>query len=359
MNRKITLTFVAILIITASYSQKELKDYEETYYVTFSGTHPGQIIHKGNNWDILVAFKNKGKLEKLNDLKIEYSQKQIDILCALNFLEKKDDTYRTLVTILNENDTKEIRFFTKEIAVNISKLIKNDFLTLQNDLKQIGFENNTYSILFSNIMDNIVWDLFEQNNILPKKDITVEKPIWDGTIWFNYPKREFQCGTNSREIDNLVFATNWTDNSDISLKEIEKKSILNELISNSKISDNVLITSLKPYGICDDKGNILIPYFRQGTSSEIIKYSELIAETIYDYLLNNVNFTKINAKYNIQSNGDAIIIVYHDIMWDIMDIFEEDGLIKKPVAFSNPEKAVASDLKDLLIIYEKRLPTKK
>jgi hypothetical protein len=360
MNQKIILTIVAILIFTGSYSQKVLKDYEESYYVTFSGTHPGQVIHKGNNWDILVAFKNGGKLEKLNELKIEYSQKQIDILCALNFLDKKDDTYRTLVTILNETDTKEIRTFTKEIAVNISNLIKNDFLKLENELKQKGFENNTYTILFSYIMDNIVWDLFEQNNILPEKDITVEKPIWDGTIWFNYPKRKFQCGTNSRQIDNLVFATNWTEDSELSLKDLDKKSTLNELINNSKISDNDLIKLLKPYGVCDDKGNILIPYLGQESSLDIIKHSESIAETIYKYLVNNVDFTELNAKFNIQSKGDAIIIVYHDIMWDIMDIFENDGLIKKPIAFSNPGKAVASDLKDLLIIYDqKRLPTQK
>lgn len=345
---------LAILILSSYkvFSQNKMDDYEQSYYVTFSGTHPGQIIKKGNNWDILAAFKESGKLSKLDERKINYSQKQIDILCALNFLQKTNDSYQTLITILDQKDTKGIRTFTKDIASSINKLIKNDFLILSKRLNNKGFENNTYSVFFSFLMDNIVWKLFENNRILPEKKITVETPIWDGTIWFDYPKRNFSCGTNSEIINNLVFATNWTDSCDLSFVELDKSKILNEIIANSRIKDDGLKNQLFTYNICDKDGNITIPLITKKESKEIYNISDSIANTIYNYIVNEIDFSKICTKYHIKSKGDAIIIVYHDIMYDILDILENDGFLKKPNAFTNPKTAMKGDLKDLVLIYE-------
>lgn len=341
------------LISTNIYSQSKQSNYEQSYYVIFTGTHPKYIIEEGNNWDILVAFKEPGKLSKLNNLGIKYTQKQIEVLCALNFLHFENDVYRTQVTILNENDTKGIRKITNDIALNISQLIKKDFLVLKKNLIEKGFEDNAYSIFFSYIMDNIVWNLFENNKILSEKKITVETPVWDGTIWFDYPKRNFSCGTNCEVINNLVFATNWTDSCALSFTKLDKSKILNEIIANSKIKDDNLKNQLFYYNICDKDGNITIPVITKKESSEIYKISSSISQTIYEYLVNKIDFSVLKTKYNIQSKGDAIIIIYHDIMWDLLDIMENKGLLKKPIAFSNPELAKKDDLKDLLIIYEK------
>lgn len=347
------LLFILLFLFCISTSaQKELKDYESSYFVTFSGTHPAQVIVKGNNWDILVALKGGRTLKELKDIGIPFSQKQIDVLCALNFLEKDNKIYKSLITILNEQETIEIRDFTKDIAVNIVPLIQDDYLQLFENLKEKDFEDNIYTVFFSYIMDNIVWRMFEVNNILPKREINVEKPIWDGTIWFNYPKRDFQCGTNSRNIDSLVFASNWSELSELSLTNLDKNSVLNEINTNSKIKDDVLKRTLIKYDICDDKGNLKIPYIKKDSTLNINRNCINIAQKIYDYLIKNVDFTEINSKYNIQSNGAAIIIVYHDIMWDILDTMEEKGFLKKPKAFSNPSAAKTTDLKDLLLIYE-------
>lgn len=45
-------------------------------------------------------------------------------------------------------------------------------------------------------------------------------------------------------------------------------------------------------------------------------------------MINKVDFLTINENFNIKSKGDAIIIIYHDIMWDILEVLEENGQIK-------------------------------
>ena len=347
-----SFTFLFIFGMT-SFSQNQLKDYEESYYVACDYGHPQVIVHTGNNWDILFAFKKSGPLNKLNGLGISYTQKQIDVLCALNLLEKENDQYRTIVTILNEGDMKEIRLFTLTVANKIIPLIKDDFSKLSAALKKEGYEKNSYTVLFSYVMDNLVWDLFESNHILKEKELTVENPLWDGTVWFYNTKRIFECGTNSYPIDSLLIASNWSNVSELSLTQLDYLSILKEYIKNSKINDDALKSYFNAYGICDENGNIKIPVIVKGDESDIVNSCNKIAQSIYDFMVNKVDYNELNNKFNIHSREDAIIIIYHDIMWDILDSMEAKGMIQKPIIFSNPEAAQKSDLKDVLLIYQK------
>jgi hypothetical protein len=39
-------------------------------------------------------------------------------------------------------------------------------------------------------------------------------------------------------------------------------------------------------------------------------------------------------------------------MWDILDVMEANGQLKKPVAFAQPKNCKPTDIKDLIFIYE-------
>lgn len=350
--KKILFWIFLFVINISAFSQNKQSDYEQFYYVSISGTHPQQIIELGSNWEIIEAFKDAGNLSKLDELRIEYTMKQIEVLVALNLLKFENNIYRSKITILNKLEIEEIQLIAKDIALNIVKNIKKDFLVLNKNIIEKEYSKNTYTIFFSYIMDNLVWNLLEKNKILPENNLTAETPIWSGTIWFNITKRDFMCGTNSTVDSNYIFATNFTGNSPLNSVIIEKSTILKEIILNSKIEDIGLRDSLVPYGICDIQGNLKIPFISKETTPEIYKTSNLISQQIYDYIVNRIDYSEFETKYNMQSKGDAIIIIYHDIMWQILDVLENENLLTKPIAFSNPNMAKKNDLKDLLLIYK-------
>jgi hypothetical protein len=353
MKKNLIIVLLLALISNKMYSQKGMKDYDANCYCDNSGTHPFLIINKGNNWDILVALKDGKTLEELKKTGIKFTQKQIEVLQAMNLIDKKDEKYKTLVTILNAEETNKIRLTTKEIAKKIIPIIQNDFTIFSKFLKEQGFENNLYTVFFSYIMDNIVWNKFESKNIISNQELTVEKPIWDGTIWFIYPKRKFECGTNSHSFENLTAATNWTDSLTLSKTNIVNyEALLKDFKKNSRITDTTIKDKLIQYDICDASGKLKVPFIKNDTTNNFNICCNHIANKIVNYLVENIDFSTIETKYNIQSKGDAIIILYHDIMWDILDILEENGQLIKPIAFSHPEKSVPSGLKDLFFIYE-------
>ena len=353
MKKKLIVIVIFAFISNSIFSQTKMKDYDDNCYCGHSGTHPFLIINKGNNWDILVALKEWKSLDDLSKLGIKYTQKQIDVLQAMNFIDKHGEKYKTLITIINAKEANEIRATTKEIARKIVPIIQSDFSFFSKSLKVQGYENNIYSVFFSYIMDNFVWDRFDAKKIIPNQDLSVEKPIWNGVIWFIYPKRKFSCGTNSSSEENISAAVNWSDTSKLSLtKIVDYEAMLKDLKKNNKITDTINIRKLKQYDICDINGNLKVPFLKKDSTNNFYICCNKIADKIFNYLITEVDFSSIEKKYNIQSKGDAIVILYHDIMWDILDIMEENGQIKKPIAFSHPDKAKPSDLKDIFIIYE-------
>ena len=82
----------------------------------------------------------------------------------------------------------------------------------------------------------------------------------------------------------------------------------------------------------------------------IYSQSKSIANIIVQYLNNNIDYSKVLANYPNIEKDHAITILYHEIMWDILDIMERAGQIKKPVAFGKPNLAKPEDLKDLIFI---------
>lgn len=352
MKKNLIVILLLTIISNKMYSQKEMKDYEYSCYCTLH-VPPDYIIKYENNWELLVALKDWKTLDDLSKLGIKYTQKQLEVLGAMNLIDKQDEKYKTLITISNAEETNEINAKTKEHAKKIVSIIQSDFTEFSKALKEQGFEKNTYTVFFSYIMDNIVWQKFESENILPKNEINAEKPFWDGTVWFNYPKRKFECGTNSNSIENLYAAINWSDISKLSLTDIiDYGAMLNDFKKNSKVTDTIIKGTLVQYGICDESGNFKVPFIKKDTTNTFNICCNHIADKIFNYLVKDVDFSTIEKKYNFQSKGDAIIVMYHNIMWDVLDVLVENGQIKKPNAFTHPDNSTLTDLRDLFFLYE-------
>jgi hypothetical protein len=355
MKIKFCALLLFVLIFTNAFSQNAIKDYEYICYCTLIGANPRDIIQTGNNWDLLLALKDGKTTEELDKSGIKYSQKQLDVLQAINFIKKQDGKYYSLITILNSKETSEIRSLTKDISAKIYLQIHNDYVSFYSSLKEEGFEKNTYTLFFSYIMDNLVWQKLETENAIPKQKITAETPVWDGTVWFLQTKRNFSCGTNSSSFENLNIALNWSDYSGISISDFDgnvMEAILKDYKKNAIITDTSLRNLLLNYDLCKQSGKLRFPVIKNDTSDKINVFSERIANTIADYLMKDIDFSGILNKYHIKSKSDAIIILYHEIMWDILDDMEAKGQLKKPVAFSQPKNCKPTDIKDLIFIYE-------
>ena len=347
----IFLTGITALLYSQNSFNESIKDYDDICFCNVGLAHPKEILDLDNNLEILFALKNGRTLNELNHLGVKYNQSQITLLETSGLIKAKDSIYYATVPILPKEETFKLRKLTKEIAKDMIPRFQKDYEILFQTLKSKGLQQNGYSLFFAFVLDGIVWDMLEKNGITKETTITNEKPFWNGVMWMIEPKRKFSCGTNCLSSGNLTISVNWSDESGVSVSSYKMlRKMLNDYKENGKITTSEVSKTFGSNGLFDNNGILQIPIIKADSTDIIYNQSENIAKIIVGYLKNDIDYSKILAGYPDLEKGDAITIVYHEIMWDILDIMEENGQIEKPRAFRTPTEAKPEDLKDLIFI---------
>lgn len=356
MTKLLLIVFLSGItgILYSQNSFKEsIKDYDDICFCSVGLEHPKKILNMDNNLEILFGLKNGRTLKELDQLGIKFNQSQISLLEASGLIKAKDSLFIATVPILSKDETIALRTQTKDIAGGIIPRLQKEYEALIQTLKIKGLQSNSYSLFFAFVLDGIVWDILEQNGVIKETKITKEKPFWDGVMWMIEPKREFSCGTNSLSSGNLSISVNWSDNSGVSVSNYKMlRKMLNDYKENGRVTNPEVFKTFEGNELFDKKGNLQIPIIKADSTDVIYSQSKSIANVIVQYLNNNIDYSKVLAKYPNIEKGQAITILYHEIMWDILDIMESTGQIKKPIAFGKPNEAKPKGLKDLIFIVE-------
>ncbi len=355
--KKILIILFLNCFVSISFGQTEPEEYlskiDDICYCEIGKLHPSQIVSLDNNWEILVNLKNGKTLEELSKSNVKYTLSQIQLLLIGNLIKRKDNSFYTNIPILSEEETLTIRKETKKIAEDITSLIQEDLQELKKSLELKQNINNEYSILFSFVLDGLVWDILEEKNIIQKREVNKNKPFWNGVYWVVEPKRKFSCGTNSLTLKNVSINENWSDNSTISVSNYNMlEKLLEDYIVNGKITKKEVLKTFDKNRLFDKKGQLIIPIIKKIETDIIYLQSINVADKIVEYLKNRIDYNDYLKSYKNLEKDKKIIILYHEIMWDILTVLEERKLIVKPIAFRQPEKTKNEDLKDLLFIVE-------
>jgi hypothetical protein len=356
MNKGILIIGIFWLTSSSLNSQtisENARNYEDFCFCEVGLSHPKVILDLDNNLDILIALKTTNTLHGLDDLKIDYTLSQINLLELSGLIEKKDSVYKTIIPILSKDETSKLRSETKRMAENIIPLFKSDFENFSETLNLHGLQDNSYSLFFALILDGLVWDILEQKNEIDSFDITNEKPFWAGTFWMVEPRRDFSCGTNSLSSGDFTINVNWSDKAIIDVSSYKMlRELLNDYRMNGRITKPEVVREFAKNDLFTKDGTLHIPVIRADSSDIIYVQSMTIAKKVAGYLSNRIDYSTILTGCPDLTNGQKITILYHEIMWDILDRMEEDKQLNKPVAFGNPQKAKDEDLRDLIFILE-------
>lgn len=205
------MLFLMILSI-AHYSVAQQINKEDNYpadinkyeFLKYSGGQealsPKAVVKAENNWEILLACLRGKTREELKEMGVTFTESQLMLLYAMKFIDYiKDSNTEKVITTLPILGFKEKRSLIKRVrklAYEIEPELSKDIYALKEVLKKIGCEERTFSILFSAVIDGIVWFPFIAQGFVTEFELTPQKPLYDGVYWAYYPKRDFRCGTN-------------------------------------------------------------------------------------------------------------------------------------------------------------------
>lgn len=308
---------------------REYKLFDTTAFCSYSSFHPSQYL-TDNNWDILCAFTESGKKTRLDSLGISYNESQLRLLEVGELLRGENGVYTTLMPIFGKEETRRIRHDSKAFADSILPLVEPDIRQLISEFNQAGYSRQIYSLVFSYLLDDYIWDEDKLSSPLSCDD----HGTWSGAFWAMYESRKHdKIGTNGY---GLV-KQNWTDNLGYWMSSDKMIAFAKEVAKTNgdKIEDRQIIDAVAGWGMTDESGNILIPVLHRNNNDSIDilcqKITRMLSDSVKEYCKNWY------LKYNIASEKLARIIFYHEVMWDILDILESRGYIVMPAILKGEE----------------------
>lgn len=345
MNRYLNLLLLPGLLAVAApaAAQSPVRPYSEweaTQFVALNGHQPSDYVVPDNNWEIVYNLRTPHTLAELRRMGVECSDSQLLLLEVGGLIRKTEGRWETMIPILDEQQTVSLREFGSEVAESVYGKTKTDFAALVDVIGKMGFRDNSLSLVFSYLLDGRMWTklvLFEDIN---------NNTTWSGCYWVLYePRKGVACGTNSYGEQDLILT--YVD-SGIALGDEVMERYAAEISRYGKVTDAGLLRELQPYGLADAEGNVTIPIIRK-QPDDFHRLTDKLVGAISAELKDNC--VSLASRYGIGDEKTAMVVLYHEVMWDLLDKLIRDKLISIPPIFAD-RNAHKFRLNDVLFFVE-------
>lgn len=335
------------------------KQNEKISYCKTRGSTPDNIVRMDNNWALLLTMRTPQSKKELDALGIPYTDSQLRLLEEWNLIKREEDLYQTTMIILDSLHTSKLREYSRELSGPLTSMIKQDVSELVNLLSGIGREENAYSILFSYVIDGLVWRCLEEKGLIKRSELNLENPFWNGEFWTLYPKRGFYCGTNSLSDKGYSIKINWSEKAISRMHPfIARVRLLEQFLDNitakGRVTDPEVLAEFSDFNLFDSDGRITIPVIVENNDNPIYALSRKIATSITRFLETGLDMVWLKKEFYFHSDAQTIIILYHEMLWDILSRLEKEEVITKPIIFSDTEKAKQESVSDLVFLVQEK-----
>lgn len=346
MKKTLSMLMGLILLGMPTVAQEDLgqrpfKEMDICAFCKYSEWHPDYYI-LDNNWQILCALRTPHALADLDSMGIRWNSSQIRLLQIGGLLDKEGKQWKTQIPIFDQEQTRAIRRETRAFADSLFHLIEPSCQTFVTEVAAQGYEANAYSLMFSYVLDGqMVWKRF------PDKADLGHHATWDGVYWAMYePRTKMKCGTNSYGYLSYTWSDpmkRWPDmNLFVALGKRIREGHLN-------MDDPDKAARLARYGYTDTLGNLTLPVIHIGQDNRMNRAADGILTPLVDAVKSRMfRFAKA---YGIANEEQAAIIFYHELMWDVLDLLTERGIITCPAILTG-QSSDPRHLRDVTFVFQ-------
>jgi hypothetical protein len=316
------------------------------------------VVRADNNWSILLACLGGKTREELRAMGLDVTESQLMLLSAMRFVEVKKETgpekIVTTLPILGVKKKQALIQRVRAVAREVEAALREDLSALVKTLKDAGYEDRAFSILFSAVVDGLVWFPLRDQGFVTEFALTPQRPLFDGIFWAYSPKRDFRCGTNIALGQDVYVVLNWSDGPREKIQQAFNWTNLHllhdDLVQHGRVVHEVLKRELAPYGIFDETGRLTIPVIKMKADDPLFPKCQSLAGKIVTSIGQKLNPDILKEEFGFADKEQAFVVAYHEWMWEFMGYLEERGVLQKPLAFADPGAARPKDIGRLLFV---------
>ncbi len=127
-------------------------------------------------------------------------------------------------------------------------------------------------------------------------------------------------------------------------------AFLKEIDANDKVAEPSAFSFFTEIGVIRPDGFINIPIIEDTEANRIHTFAETISNKLTEALQTKIDIETITHKYGFADTHEAMVVFYHEVMWDILGELVKHGVVHQPAVFASPQTAKLPDVRDLCFL---------
>ncbi len=205
--------------------------------------------------------------------------------------------------MLSRSETEALRADMGQVARASAPELRAAVAALQRQLHAIGRDRSAFTIVFSYVLDGLVWRELERAELpVPFAPLTPEHPF------------VVQLGKGTR------------------------------------IADAGVVETFAAYGVVDAAGAVIAPVLSERPGDPLYDAARSLAAAVVASVRAHVALDAIQSRYHLRDRQQTLVIAYHELMWELVERFKADGQLSIPTVLVSPADAPSTDFGDLVFI---------
>jgi hypothetical protein len=336
-----------------------LTDFELIQYTATGRLSPEGVMSLDNNGDILLACRESCTLDELRQSGVEATASQLQLLQVMNLLRREaDGRWATSFPILNAAKSADLRAEADGLARKALAALRPEIESLQQALHDGGLQSHGYAVFFSYVLDGMVWGFFEEYGRVPVRRLSAARPFWAGEIWALETPREDWVGTATIADRGLTLKVVMSRPVQERVRPLLGgrawiKQALEEYLDQGRVADGEPLELLKVYVIVDERGMLIVPVIDEVGRDSVFLAAESLSSGLVDWILEEVDIGPLRTTYDLRREPQALVVVYHELMWSLLTLLEEEGVVDRPSVLEDLAGATNRELGQLMILVDR------
>ncbi len=324
-------------------------------FISSRGVTPGEILDLDNNGDVLLACRDGCTRATLEAAGIPVIDSQLELLRGWSLLSEDDGRWRSAIPIFDRARGRALSEHTAELAATIAGAIQPDVAQLVAALDAEGAAEHGYAILFSYVLDGGVWAYFDELSLISRRDVARRGAPWAGEAWAYASTRALEPRTSSLMRDTMSVKVTWIEAlrprmSSLLHGPLGLRTLFVEYLERGQPASAELRAKLAEYGVVGTEGELTVPVIDQRHDAELFRLCDRVGTRVAERVIAELDRAALVADLGLESESQALVIAYHEIMWRLMELLVEAGSIVPPAAFTDPGGAADTELGSLVVM---------
>lgn len=330
-------------------------DYRLGQFISSRGPTPGDILDLDNNGDILIACRGGCTRAGLEAAGVPALESQIHLLRSWSLLREIEGGLEPAIPVLDRTASEVLLRRADQVAARLAEEITAGVAELVAHLEADGRGQSAFAVVFSQVLDSGVWAYFDELELIRRRNISRGGAPWGGEVWAYVSDRELEPHTSSMRRPGATVKVTWAEPlrpavNDLLAGEHGLWTLFTEFLERGQPASAEVREKLTDYGVLGASGELDVVVIDLGLEDPLFALCDRLSTRVAETVIAQVNRPAMVAELGLDSEAQALVVAYHEIMWRLLERLVESGAVVLPRAIGDPAASERADLAALVVL---------